>query len=59
MTFIQVMKHFGSYTAIAQAAARTENAVRMWEHRGLIPVHAQRMLEEVTRGKLKSDSTAR
>lgn len=50
----QLIKHFGSQVAAAQAIGVTQPTVSMWRKRGSIPHIQQLRIELVTDGKLKA-----
>lgn len=55
MTPDQVIKHFGTQAAAAEALGIGQPAVSNWVARGVVPSVSQLKLEMVTGGKLKAD----
>jgi ParB-like chromosome segregation protein Spo0J len=55
MTPEQVIKHFGTQQAVADALGFRQSAVANWLVRGKVPPISQLKLEIITDGKLKAD----
>ena len=55
MTPDQVIKHFGTQAATAEALGIGQPAVSNWVARGVVPSVSQLRLEIITGGKLKAD----
>lgn len=55
MKLDQVVKHFKTQTAAAQALGVTQPTLSNWKKRGFIPAIQQLRIEKVTKGKLKAD----
>ena len=56
MNLEEVIKHFGSGVALAEALGIEPSAVYQWK--GKIPVRRQYEIERITDGKFKADSVA-
>lgn len=54
MKFDEVIDHFGSQVAAAQAIGVTQPTLSNWKTRGRIPHLQQLRIEHVTRGKLRA-----
>lgn len=54
MKIEQIIKHFGSQIAIAEALGVQQPAVSMWKTRGHVPHLQQLRLQHLTNGKLKA-----
>lgn len=54
MKFDQIIKHFGSQVAAANAIGVTQPTLSNWKKRGRIPHIQQLRIELVTKGKLKA-----
>lgn len=54
MKIEDVISHFGSQVAVAQALGVNQPAVSMWKTRGKIPHLQQLRIQHVTKGKLKA-----
>lgn len=54
MKFDQVIKHFGSQVALADALGVKQPAVSNWKTRGSIPHLQQLRIEALTEGKIKA-----
>lgn len=54
MKFDQLIDHFGSQVAAADALGVTQPTLSNWKKRGRIPHLQQLRIEHVTRGKLKA-----
>lgn len=54
MKFDQVIKHFGSQVAAAEALGCSQPTLSNWKSRGRIPHIQQIRIEHLTRGKLKA-----
>lgn len=54
MKIDQVIAHFGSQVALAEALGVQQPAVSMWKSRGKIPHLQQIRIEHLTKGKLKA-----
>lgn len=54
MTFAQLMKHFGTQTAVAKKLGVSQPCVANWAKRGIPPLQ-QIKLNKVTDGALKVD----
>lgn len=54
MTPDQVIKHYGSERAAAQALQLTRQAVNHWKRHNLIPVRTQALIQLITNGALKA-----
>lgn len=54
MKIDQVIKHFGSQVAVANALGVQQPTISNWRTRGRIPHLQQLRLEHVTKGKLKA-----
>lgn len=52
MTKTQVIKHFGSVSALAKALSVTYEAVRQWDD---VPELRQYQIERITKGALKAE----
>lgn len=55
MNYEQLIKHFGSQTAIARALSLSSPSVWEWQTNG-IPDERQLEIERLTDGKLKADA---
>ena len=55
MKFDQVVKHFGSQVAAADAIGCTQPTLSNWKARGSIPQLQQLRIELATAGKLKAE----
>jgi hypothetical protein len=55
MTFTQLLKHFKTQTAAAQAIGVRQPTISMWNTRGKIPGLQQIRIENITNGALKAD----
>jgi DNA-binding transcriptional regulator YdaS (Cro superfamily) len=55
MNFNDLMRHFGTQRAAAEALGMKYQAVNNWVSRGYIPWRSQIKLERVTRGKLRAE----
>jgi hypothetical protein len=51
----QLLKHYGSKTAIADAGGVDRQVVHGWFERGRVPLDQQTKYEVATDGKLKAD----
>lgn len=56
MKIDNVIKHFGSQIAVADALGVTQPTISNWKARGKIPQLQQLRIEHITRGKLRADS---
>lgn len=54
MKFDQVIKHYGSQVAAADAIGVTQPTLSNWKARGRIPQLQQLRIEHLTEGKLKA-----
>lgn len=54
MKFDQLITHFGSQVAAADALGVTQPTLSNWKKRGRIPHLQQLRIEHVTKGKLKA-----
>ena len=54
MKFDQVIKHYGSQVAAADAIGVTQPTLSNWKKRGRIPQLQQLRIEHITEGKLKA-----
>ena len=54
MTPNQVIAYYGSAKNAAEMIYYTPQAINGWRRRGKIPLHAQKWIQSVTRGKLKA-----
>ena len=54
MKFDQVIKHYGSQVAAADAIGVTQPTLSNWKKRGSIPQLQQLRIEHLTEGKLKA-----
>jgi DNA-binding transcriptional regulator YdaS (Cro superfamily) len=54
MKFNQLIDHFGSQVAAADALGVTQPTLSNWKKRGRIPHLQQLRIEHVTRGKLRA-----
>jgi DNA-binding transcriptional regulator YdaS (Cro superfamily) len=54
MNYDQVIEHFGSQVAAAEALEVTQPTLSNWKKRGRIPELQQLRIEHLTRGKLKA-----
>lgn len=54
MKIEQVIKHFGSQCAVAEALGVQQPTISNWKSRGSIPHLQQLRIEHVTKGKLKA-----
>ena len=54
MDFEQIIQHFGSQSAAAQALQVTQPTLSNWKKRGHIPELQQLRIEHITGGKLKA-----
>ena len=54
MKFDQLIDHFGSQVAAANALGVTQPTLSNWKKRGRIPHLQQLRIEHVTKGKLKA-----
>lgn len=57
MRFEQLVRHFGTQVAIAEAAGVRQPTVSMWKARGQIPPLQQLKFEQLTDGKLKASKS--
>lgn len=55
MEFDQLIKHFGSQVAAADALGVTQPTLSNWKSRGRIPNLQQLRIQHITRGKLKAN----
>lgn len=53
MTVEEVIKHFGNAAKAARALGLNDNHVRVWKHRGYVPILQQYRVQSLTGGKLK------
>lgn len=54
MNFDQVIEHFGSQVAAADAIGVTQPTLSNWKKRGNIPQLQQLRIQHITKGKLKA-----
>lgn len=54
MNFDQIIQHYGSQVAAAEALGVTQPTLSNWKKRGRIPQLQQLRIEHLTRGKLKA-----
>lgn len=54
MNFNQVIEHFGSQVAAADAIGVTQPTLSNWKKRGSIPQLQQLRIQHITKGKLKA-----
>lgn len=54
MNFDQVIDHFGSQVAAADAIGVTQPTLSNWKKRGNIPQLQQLRIQHITKGKLKA-----
>ncbi len=54
MTFQELIEHFGTQTATAQALGIHQSSVSEWQQKG-IPVPRQYQIQVLTGGKLQAD----
>lgn len=55
MKFDQLIKHFGTQLAAANAIGVSQPTLSNWKTRGKIPALQQIRIEHATKGKLKAD----
>jgi DNA-binding transcriptional regulator Cro len=55
MNFDELMRHFGTQRAVAEALDFHYQAVNNWMIRGRIPWRSQVRLEKITQGRLRAD----
>jgi DNA-binding transcriptional regulator YdaS (Cro superfamily) len=56
MKIEQVIKHFGSQCAVAEALGVQQPTISNWKSRGSIPYLQQLRIEHATKGKLKAEA---
>lgn len=54
MTFLQLIKHFGTQLQAAKAIGCSQPTLSNWKARGRIPLLQQMRIELITEGKLKA-----
>lgn len=55
MKFEEVVEYFGSQSEIAREMGITRGAVHLWKVRQKIPTRKQKLMAEISGGKLKAD----
>jgi hypothetical protein len=56
MTPEQIIEHYGSERAAADALGMTPQIVNYWKQKGEVPIKTQAFIQLYTNGKLKADS---
>ena len=59
MTFSDLIEHFGSTQAVADALDVSYQSVHQWKRSGKVPQGRQWQLQALTAGKLQADSLFR
>jgi hypothetical protein len=54
MTYPQVLAFFKNKARIARFLGYSRQNIQRWEEENAVPLHAQRLLEKKTKGKLKA-----